>query len=682
MKVAASLLSSHFVLSCLAVLAACNGAGGGEAEDGREETGTDPTAEDSAAEPGGEDVVETGEDSAGEVELACNPGSSWGPGTPVFREVTEEWGLAGVRGVVMGVTDIDGDGWPDLLVRSSDAEDDFSGGGTRCKWVLHNTGAGSFEDVTRASGALRGRVNTDPDFGRPGATWSSGDVDNDGDLDLFTGATRVDLDPDKETSEVMLNDGDGTFSLGPEGSAARFAGQASSPMGGTFTDFDRDGFLDLWVVHHERPVNGPMQDRLLKGDGTGGFADVTYARGLFTSEWTSIDALNNAEAHSWGWASAACDLSGDGIPELLASSYGRAPNHLWRGTDEGGTIAYENASISSGYAYDDNLDWGSDLNAQCYCMDNPAEPGCDAAPPPEDPSICPMLYAGFGGMYRWDNRYGREPFELGGNSGTTICADIDNDGDLDLVTCEIVHWDVGPASDPSEILVNTGAAGVIFERPGSDVTGLVRVDDSWDWNHGDMTGAVFDFDNDGWLDVYIGASDYPGNHALLFRQTAPLRFILLKAADYFLHYRAQGNAVADFDRDGDLDILVGHSLMRCEYAPSECQADSQVHLFENITGEGSNWIQLHLEGGAGTNRAAIGARVQVTAGGVTQTQEVDGGHGQGGLQRDLVLHFGLGPSCEAEVSIRWPDAALTTQTLSLHANARYRVVQGEDAVIE
>ena len=53
--------------------------------------------------------------------------------------------------------------------------------------------------------------------------------------------------------------------------------------------------------------------------------------------------------------------------------------------------------------------------------------------------------------FRWNHNQDRNPFRLGGNSGTTVCADINNDGYFDLLTTEIVHWDVGTSSDPSEI---------------------------------------------------------------------------------------------------------------------------------------------------------------------------------------------------------------------------------------
>ncbi len=133
----------------------------------------------------------------------------------------------------------------------------------------------------------------------------------------------------------------------------------------------------------------------------------------------------------------------------------------------------------------------------------------------------------------------------------------------------------------------------------------------------------------------------------------------------------------DFDGDGDLDIVVGHSRSRCDPgAPNDCYTTTQVRLFENLLGQDGNFVQLKLEGGAGSNRAAIGARVTATAGGVTQTRVVGGGHGHYGAQDDLLVHFGLGAACEAEITVTWPDAARTEQRLTLPAGHRFSLAQG------
>ena len=609
-------------------------------------------------------------------------GPAWSEGTPAFQNATEAWGLDGIEGEYLSVMDIDGDGWPDLMSRKGGGPDDFTRGGERHKWLLRNTGRGGFEDLSKQSRLFRSRLNTNPSHGRPVKVMASGDVDNDGDLDVFLGQPRTDPTADGETSDILLNQGDGVYAWGPTESAVRFPHRPSNPASAAFVDFDRDGVLDLWVVHNETAGPQGLQDSLLRGDGVGGFVDVTADVGLTTTPWNDASNLSNARAHSWGWGAVACDLDADGLPELMASSYGRMPNHLWRGTRTAAGVRFENASIESGFAYDHRDDWRDNLNAQCYCADNPLAPECDTCPPPADPEICAALARAFGPNYRWAHANGRQPFTLGGVTGTTLCVDIDNDGQLDLMNYEIVHSDTGESSDPTEPLFNTGERPLRFERPGPTALGLTRNHDSWYWDHGDMTGAVFDFDNDGLPDIYIGSAEYAGTRGRLYRQVAPRRFEQLTTAESFLHYRAHGVAVADFDRDGDLDLVLGHSRFRCEgFEGTECAPTSQIQFFENVVGQNQSWIQLRLEGADGTNRSAIGAEVTLTAGGMQQVQIVDGGHGRNGLQRDHVLHFGIGDACAAEVSVVWPDGARTTSRFQSAPNQRWHVRAGEAPVL-
>jgi hypothetical protein len=231
-------------------------------------------------------------------------------------------------------------------------------------------------------------------------------------------------------------------------------------------------------------------------------------------------------------------------------------------------------------------------------------------------------------------------------------------------------------------MVNSGEGDIRFLRPGNEVTGLTKLHEHIDWNDGDMTNQVFDFDNDGWMDIYVGDSDYPYCRGYLYHQIAPERFEEVALDDFFEHLRSHGVVAADFDRDGDLDLVVGHSLMRCggDY-PADCYEEPIVRFFENKVGAQGNWLQIWLVGAGGSNRSAIGAQVRVTTGEFTTVREVDGGHGHFNTQKDMVLHFGLGTSCVAEVEVRWPDAALTTQTFTLVGNQRYTVKQGEEPKI-
>jgi hypothetical protein len=600
----------------------------------------------------------------------CHAGARWTAGTEAFREATSAWGLdaLGVEGVRLSAVDFDNDGWPDLLVRrGGNGADDFAAGGVRQTWLLRNTGKGTFEDVTEASGLRQNRTAIDATKGRPGEVVAFADVDNDGDLDVYTGMTNDPKDKQSETSELLLNNGDGTFSLGPATSDARRKPPARDvPAGASFIDFNRDGFIDLWVTQGASGSAG-QQDRLYQGDGTGGFVDVTVAVGLKTVSGTKLADLNAAKAHSVAWSAAACDLNGDGNAELLVASYGRAPNQLWQSGGPQASFQFTNRSVASGYAFDERQDWTDNESARCWCKLHPTDEDCDGVPKPKYIACTQDSDA-----FRWNHATDRELFRLGGNSAATLCADMDNDGDLDLVTGEIVHWDVGSSSDPAELLVNTGGADVHFTRPGNEATGLTRPHISG-YNEGIMTGSVLDFDNDGWTDLYWGNSDYPGNYGLLYHQDSPGHFEPVPIQDGIDHHRSHGSAVADFDRDGDLDIVVGHSLARCD---GECYPTAQVRFFENTLGQAGNYVQLTLTGGAGSNRAAIGARVTVEAGGVTQTKEVGGGHGHYGAQDDLTQHFGLGGACEAQITVRWPDAALTTQSFKLNAGYRYTLEQG------
>ncbi|MEE2901696.1 MAG: CRTAC1 family protein [Myxococcota bacterium] len=612
----------------------------------------------------------------------CTLGTKWESGKQAFVERTKEWGLEdiGAQGIRLASGDFNNDGWPDLLIRSGgNREEDLSAEGTRRSWLLLNDTAGGFRDITKDSRIRAFRTSQDPNIGRPGEVVAFADVDNDGTLDVFTGmTTKTENSYPGATSEVMLNDGKGTFSFADIDSEARAEFSEDAVAGASFVDYDRDGNIDLWLGQTGYTPKGTnaltvLQDRLLRGNGLGFFSDVTNDTGLVTEPWSDVAALNEGRAHSRSWSSLACDLNNDGTAELLSSSYGRAPNLLWQGKNENGVVSFTNRSVISGYAFDDQQDWSDNEFAKCFCEANPMASGCGQVPAPR--IRCPMNSG-------WSHTRDREPFRLGGNSGTTVCADINNDGYFDLLTTEITHWWAGQNSDFSQLLLNEGSADVSFRRLDNSRIGLSRSNGAVNWDNGDMTAAVFDFDNDGWQDIYIGASDYAGNRGLLYHQSKPLEFSNVSTMYGIDHNRSHGLAVADFDRDGDLDIIVGHSRSRCDAArPNNCYETRQVRLFENVIGAAGNWVQLSLIGGDGTNRKAIGARVTLTTDDASQSRYIDGGHGHYGIQHDALVHFGLGSFCEAEVKITWPDKQLSTQTFNVVAGFRYRIEQGQQPTI-
>ncbi|MEC9071192.1 MAG: VCBS repeat-containing protein, partial [Myxococcota bacterium] len=465
------------VCALSAALVAC----GGETESG----GEPATGVPDATASGTGDGVATGSDSGTSVDpnaplpSRCVEAIPWAPGTPAFRDATDDWGLhdMGVVGILVHVTELDGDGWPDLIIHQEGGNDVFGPEESRATWVLRNLEGQGFQDVTMASGFRMRRIDEGLNKGRAGQMMGSADVDNDGDLDIFTAGRFEEVSATRDSSELMLNDGYGHFSFGPEDNEARRQGQRDFANSLSFTDFDRDGFIDLWVVNNvpiaELWATDDQQDRLYQGMGTGSFVDVTAPLGLSTSLAYNFDILNNAQGHSWGWAASACDLNDDGMPELLAAAYGRTPNQLWQAAPtEAGGVFYSNQSIASGFAWDDNEEWWLDLNARCHCKDNPGDAECEKTVPPEG-TLCSDWWNALGG-YRWDHAYSREPFMLGGVSASAECADINNDGHMDLLTGEIVHPDIGPAADQATLLVNTGELDVRFERQDHNAIGLGR----------------------------------------------------------------------------------------------------------------------------------------------------------------------------------------------------------------
>lgn len=597
-----------------------------------------------------------------------------------FIDATDAWNLGAnglkLTGNRLTVADLDGDGYPDLVVHavSSNARQSLDGG-KRLVWQLMNRPDGQFRRFVDESGnGLFDVLGGSTTQYRSAQLAVFGDVDNDGDLDAFSGTytdpNRADTDPG-DRSEIMLNDGTGHFTIAQESATTPLPSELMPTTSAAFTDADRDGRLDVFVGNWYEAYGYSylgVQARLFHGAGDGQFSDATATANL-TTDGSGFGTFTN---HRPAYGVTACDVDDDGAPELMVSAYGRQPNLLYRNDGAG---RFVDQSVASGFANDGNADYRDNENFRCWCTVNRSNPNCQGV---SNPSIgCPNPASASWGVGTDD-----QPWRNGGNTFTTWCGDVDGDGKSELYNAEIHHWWAGGASDSSELLKNVSTAGEArFTRPGNAATGLLFPHPTTDWNEGGLMAAGGDLDNDGRLDLIAAASDYADQFGLVFQQQADGTFTEQGLAWGLHHQCMSGLAVADFDRDGDLDVLAGSSTARdC----AQKWRTNEVRLYENVAVD-SRWLLLHLEGdGTTTNRAAIGAKVTVKAGGRTVTREVSGGYGHFGMQNDLTVHVGLG-GCEGadEVTVRWPNAQATTQTFPrLPANRFMRLKQGAPEAFE
>jgi hypothetical protein len=218
--------------------------------------------------------------------------------------------------------------------------------------------------------------------------------------------------------------------------------------------------------------------------------------------------------------------------------------------------------------------------------------------------------------------------------------DYDRNGTLDIFKTNF-------AGDTSTLYANTGE-GLCEDRTFQSGVGL---NTRWlGWGVG-----FLDLDNDGWLDLFlVNGHVYPEvervkteagykQRKVVYRNLANGRFadVTAQLGPPVMEPKAgRGAAFADFDNDGDVDIIVNN-------------VHDTPDFFRLDRASAGHWISVQLVGTA-SNRSAIGARVRVAIPGAVLRHDVRGG-GSYYSQDDLRQHFGLGSAARVErVEVRWP----------------------------
>jgi hypothetical protein len=489
-----------------------------------------------------------------------------------------------------------------------------------------------FEDVTESAGVLTSVPEAQCGQFSNGAAFA--DVDGDADQDLLV--TRL-----GEPLQLFVNDGDGHF--GEDGAARGLA--APDANGVAFADYDNDADQDVIVV-----ADGP--DRLYANDGTGHFSDVSAAAGIGAG-----DSARGMDA-AWG------DYDGDGFVDLFVTNYMRCTG-AWDTEEQiianveydrdvlyhnegDGTFAITTQLLEGDLdEYDDGNTIGAGFGAQWFDYDGDGRMDLYLAndfvgPAPDSNRLWRNDGADADGTWRFT--------DVSLDSGTAFyintmgigVADVDRNDTFDMALSNV---------GASKLVRNSGDGTFVDDVEsgiGRPTVEADRLSITW--------GTTFaDFNLDGWDDLYMAAGNFMQPPEVRVGAQSNVLYVSDGTGQRWLDVSAatgaddaadsKGVAVADFDRDGLVDLFVVNQA-------------GNPRLLRNVTPvDGLHWLGVRLRG-TESNRDGCGAVIRLELPDGVIAEPVLCGSGGGGSGSEPVVHIGLGEVDHIDrLVIEWPSGS-------------------------
>ena len=492
-----------------------------------------------------------------------------------------------------------------------------------------------------------------------GAAFFDYDADGDPDLYFVNGAPLPGyVSQEIPTNCLYRNNGDGTFTDVTEKAGV---GDTGYGHGCAVGDYNNDGQLDLYVTNYGT-------NRLYRNNGDGTFAEVAESVGVTEPRWSTSCAF--------------ADYDRDGNLDLYVVNYivFDINENPWCGLREKGIRAYcepDNFIAQSDTLYRNNGDGTFTDVTKTAGIYNTTGKGLGVVWADYNNDGAADIYVANDStenlFYRnnGDGTFEEVGFMVGvalsengaaeNGMGTTF-GDWNNDGWFDLTVTNYAQQ--------TNTLYHNDADGFFTDATTTTKTAQ-RTYPYLGW-----ATAFIDYDNDGYQDLFVanghlhenlaelGQEGTYGQRNLLFRNNSNGTFTEISETlgpGMKLTDVSRGATFADYDLDGDIDIVVTNS-------------NTAPRLLRNDGGNRKNWLQIRLTATNGSTDA-IGARVKITTGKLTQTREVRSGDGYLS-QQDLTLHFGIGDSEQVDsIEVQWQTGAKqligsvpANQVLSLEEN--------------